>query len=138
LAARSASLSVLTTRPHRYYALVQKVFPPRHLVDPECQNGAPSTASPPPIIQHPHKIGGDLKVPTKDAHAKDDPTKYYYAVQILELEREKSHEKNKSAKVAGKESNQTGSTMEVQCSVMRYALLDICSSFHLVYTSPSL
>lgn len=62
-----------------------------------------------------------MKIPIKEANARDDPTKYFYWVQVLELEKEKSHEKHKSSgKAAGKEGELTGSLMEVQCGRMRY------------------
>lgn len=69
-----------------------------------------------------HKLGGDLKVPAKDVNAKDDPAKYFYKVQILEEQNEKSHEKSKTT--AKDRAKWSGSLMEVQCSVMRYDILD--------------
>lgn len=64
-----------------------------------------------------HKLGGDLKVPAKEVNAKDDPTKYFYKVQILEEQNEKSHEKSKIP--AKERAKYNGSSMEVQCPVMR-------------------
>lgn len=65
-----------------------------------------------------HKLEGDLKIPAKDVNAKDDPAKYFYKVQILEEQNEKSHEKSKTS--AKDRAKWSGSLMEVQCSVMRY------------------
>ena len=65
-------------------------------------------------------IGGDLKIPAKDANAKDDPGKYCYGVELLELEKDRSHDKNRSvSKGSGKEGDRTGSVVEVQCRLMR-------------------
>jgi bromodomain adjacent to zinc finger domain protein 1A len=80
-----------------------------------------SASSSPVEDETPHLIGGDLKIPSKDANATDDPTLYFYWVHILELEKEKSHEKNKSTgKNAEKDVKMIGSLMEVQCGMMRY------------------
>lgn len=86
-----------------------------------------SSASPPSDEEVPHDISGDLKIPAKDANAKDDPALYYYWVHVLELEKDKSHEKSKSAaaKSAENEVQMIGSLMEVQCGVMRYVLLTV-------------
>jgi len=68
----------------------------------------------------PHVIGGDLRIPTKEATAKDDPLQYYYWVHVTELEKDKSHEKGKSSvKNNDNESNLVGSLIEVQCGIMR-------------------
>ena len=64
-----------------------------------------------------HKLSGDLKIPAKDVNAKDDPAKYFYKVQILEEQNEKSHEKSKTT--AKDRAKWNGSLMEVQCNVMR-------------------
>ena len=68
----------------------------------------------------PHVVGGDLRIPTKEAIAKDDPSLYFYWVQVIELEKDKSHERGKSSvKNNDKESNLVGSLIEVQCGIMR-------------------
>ncbi|KAF8349915.1 chromatin remodeling complex protein [Amanita rubescens] len=67
----------------------------------------------------PHIIGGDLKTPVKEANARDDPLLYYYWVHILELEKDKSHSKDKTAaREAEKDAKLIGSVMEVQCPMM--------------------
>jgi len=109
---------------YRYYARVQKVYPPKAISDTDLTQGqsssSPFTPPPPPHEERAHMIGGDLKIPAKDANAKDDPAKYYYGVQVLELEKERSHDKNRSiTKGPGKEDSRTGSIMEVQCNLMR-------------------
>lgn len=68
-----------------------------------------------------HNLTGDLKIPAKDVNAQDDPTKYFYKVQILEEQNEKSHEKSKTS--AKDRAKWSGSLMEVQCSVMRCGTL---------------
>ena len=68
----------------------------------------------------PHVIGGDLRITTKEAIAKDDPSLYYYWVHVIELEKDKGHEKGKSSvKTSDKESNLVGSLLEVQCGMMK-------------------
>src|SRR5438046_2857012 len=89
--------------------MVENVHSPRRTADrqkPELEasssttpasvlSSAPSSSSSDEFPAH--KIGGDLKIPTKDANAQDDPTGYLYWVCILELEKERSHEKGKAA-----------------------------------------
>lgn len=92
------------------------------------ENLASSSSGPPPpngnsagdTVQV-HKIGGDLKIPAKEALVRDDPLKYFYKVQILEEQHEKSHEKGKAA--AKDKAKWTGSLMDVQCSAMRFVAL---------------
>jgi len=67
----------------------------------------------------PHVIGGDLNIPAKDAIAKDDPNLYYYWVHLTDLERDKSHEKGKSAAKVPEDRGMIGSLIEVQCGMMR-------------------
>jgi len=73
-----------------------------------------------------HNLSGDLKIPAKDANAKDDPAKYFYKVQILEEQNEKSHEKSKTT--ARDRAKWNGSLMEVQCNVMRCEILSVTSA----------
>ena len=69
----------------------------------------------------PHALGGDLKEPAKDANARDDPKLYYYWVHILELEKEKSHDKQKAAaKDVEKDGKMIDSLREVQCDMIRH------------------
>jgi hypothetical protein len=115
----------------RYYARVQTVYLPRSNIVTDASaapNASSSTSPPPPPLkdERPHMIAGDLKIPVKDINALDDPTKYYYGVQILELEKDKGHDKGRSAsKSTGKEGDRTGSITEVQCQVMRYVCISI-------------
>lgn len=65
-----------------------------------------------------HKIGGDLKIPAQEAHAKDDPLQYIYQVQILEEPHDKSHEKGKAVQ---KDKGQwSGRLVDVRCNTMRH------------------
>jgi len=109
----------------RFYAKVVQVYPPKvtgESVDTENQASS-SSAPPPPNGTSPddavqiHKVGGDLKIPAKEALVRDDPSKYFYKVQILEEQHEKSHEKGKAA--AKDKAKWTGTLMDVQCSTMR-------------------
>ena len=94
-------------------------------VDVPAENQASSSSAPPPpngtstgdTVQI-HKIGGDLKMPAKEALARDDPLKYLYKVQILEEQHERSHDKGKAA--VKDKAKWTGSLMDVQCSAMRF------------------
>ncbi|KAH7924854.1 chromatin remodeling complex protein [Leucogyrophana mollusca] len=111
----------------KFYAKVVQVFPPRstdegaNLVP---QNHASSSTSPPQVHHVPqaedsvqiHKIGGDLKTPAKEALIRDDPMKYFYKIQILEEQHDKSHEKGKAA--IKDKAKWSGSLMDVQCSAM--------------------
>jgi len=89
-----------------------------------------SDDEPPPI----HNLSGDLKIPAKDVNAKDDPAKYFYKVQILEEQNDKSHEKSKTT--AKDRAKWNGSLMEVQCSVMRCEVLIIFLSLELMLVIP--
>lgn len=84
-----------------------------------------STPTPHDIIPL-HTIAEDLKVPVKEANAKDDPTRYLYTVQILAPELQpgsKSHDKHKGKDAA----KYSGMIMEVNSTVMRYVVYhDIC------------
>ncbi|KAJ7786002.1 chromatin remodeling complex protein [Mycena metata] len=109
----------------KYYARVDKVFPPKYSNDTSARdahkpNAASSSVSPIEDEDPPHVLGGDLKEPAKDANARDDPKLYYYWVHILELEKEKSHDKQKAsaAKNAEKDGKMIDSLREVQCDMM--------------------
>lgn len=106
----------------RYYAQVKRVYPPKYSSDEKARDAhkdAPSSSSTEDDI--PHVIGGDLKIPIKDANAQDNPALYFYWVNILELEKDKSHEKKAvTPKTTEKDDKMVGSLMEVQCGMMRY------------------
>ncbi|KJA26175.1 hypothetical protein HYPSUDRAFT_133617 [Hypholoma sublateritium FD-334 SS-4] len=104
----------------KYYARVDKVYPPKYNADPKARDAHMDASSSSALDEDPpHVIGGDLKVPSKDAFANDDPTLYYYWVHLTELERDKSHEKGKSsAKVTDQDKRLVGSLIEVQCGMM--------------------
>lgn len=109
----------------RYYARVDKVYPPKYSFDVKARDAHKDTPSSSHLSlanDPPHVIGGDLRIPTKEATAKDNPSMYYYWVHVTELEKDKSHEKGKSSvKNNDKESNLVGSLIEVQCGIMRWA-----------------
>ncbi|KAI6136757.1 chromatin remodeling complex protein [Pisolithus sp. B1] len=105
----------------KFYARILHVCPPKHGPNSMDTEKQASTSTSPPVstpeesVQI-HKIGGDLKIPTKETLALDDPLKYSYNVQILEEQHDRSHEKGKlSLKEKVKWS---GSVMDVQCAVM--------------------
>ncbi|KAM6498263.1 chromatin remodeling complex protein [Amanita muscaria] len=106
----------------KYYALVEKVYPPKYSSDEKARDAHkdPSSSSASSLDDEvPHVIGGDLKIPIKDANARDDPMLYYYWVHLLELEKDKSHSKDKTAaREAEKDVRLLGSVMEVQCDMM--------------------
>ncbi|KAF9458184.1 chromatin remodeling complex protein [Collybia nuda] len=107
----------------KYYARVEKVYPPKYSSDARARDAhkdsASSSTSSSLEDDAPHIIGGDLKVPTKDANVQDNPTLYFYWVHILELEKDKSHDKNKNAtRTTEKDGKMVGSLMEVQCGMM--------------------
>ena len=107
----------------RYYARVEKVYPPKYSSDEKARDAHkdPSSSSASSLEDEAlHIIGGDLKIPVKEANARDDPMLYYYWVHVLELEKDKSHSKDKTAaREAEKDAKLIGSVMEVQCAMMR-------------------
>lgn len=119
---RISSISVL-----RYFARVIQVFPPRAsllLQSSSKSEGQASSSSSPLSDEEPliHRVAEDLKIPVKEANARDDPAKYYYKVQILEEEKQpgagKVSDRNKGK---DKQSKYSRSLMDVQCPDMRYA-----------------
>jgi hypothetical protein len=124
----------LTSHVPRFWATVVQVFPPKNtsadvagpLNTAATNHASTSTSTSPESVLSPmsddeplpiHNLSGDLKIPAKDVNAKDDPAKYFYKVQILEEQNEKSHEKSKTT--AKDRAKWNGSLMEVQCNVMR-------------------
>lgn len=106
----------------KYYARVEKVYPPKYCYDLKARDAHkdPSGSSSLSLDDEPpHVIGGDLRIPSQDAISRDDPELYYYWVHVLELEKDKSHEKGKSsAKGSEKDGKMIGSLLEVQCGMM--------------------
>ncbi|KAF9478043.1 chromatin remodeling complex protein [Pholiota conissans] len=104
----------------KYYARVEKVYPPKYNADPKARDAhmdAPSSST--LDDDPPHVIGGDLSIPVNEATAKDNPALYYYWVYLTELERDKSHEKGKSTtKITDQDKRLVGSLIEVQCNMM--------------------
>ncbi|KZT74701.1 hypothetical protein DAEQUDRAFT_700684 [Daedalea quercina L-15889] len=107
----------------KYSARLLQVIPPKVALVPSTSKPsssavASSSSTPLPDDSQPlHMIAEDLKVPVKEANAKDDPTKYIYSVQILDPEQQpgsKSHDKHKGKDAA----KYSGMTMEVKCTVM--------------------
>lgn len=134
--------------PSRFYTKVLRVYPPKpssDVAETLPSNQASSSTSPvqtPPVDAtndlEIHKIGGDLKIPAKDAQVKDDPLQYIYQVQILEEPHDKSHEKGKAAQ---KDREQwCGRLVDVRCNTMRHVDIvifkecDLTISFLLVVT----
>jgi hypothetical protein len=101
---------------------VEKVYPPKYNADANARDAHKDASSSSTLDDDPpHVIGGDLKVPAKDALANDNPTLYYYWVHLTELERDKSHEKGKSStKITDADKRLVGSLIEVQCGMMRF------------------
>lgn len=110
----------------RYYARVEKVYPPKYSSDPQARDAHkdPSSSAAHSLDNEtPHAMGGDLKISANQAILFDDPARYYYWVHILELEKDKSHDKGKSAaKNIEKDGKMIGSLMEVQYGMMRFTL----------------
>jgi bromodomain adjacent to zinc finger domain protein 1A len=111
----------------RFYAKVLRISPPNpstEVTEALPPNQASSSTS--PVQADPedttndvqiHKIGGDLKIPAKEAQAKDDPVQYTYQVQILEEPHEKGHEKGKTSQ---KDKGQwCGRLVDVRSNMMR-------------------
>lgn len=108
----------------RYYAKVEKVYPPKYVNDPDARDAhkdLPFDDSP-NGKDCPHVIGANLKIAVKDAVAQDDPNLYFYWVHVTELERDKSRESKAMAAKAEKDLQMVGSLMEVQCGMLKSVL----------------
>lgn len=103
----------------RYYARVEKVYPPKYSADVGARDAYKDSLSSSLEDEQPHVIGGDLKIPNKDANIQDDPTLYFYWVHIIELEKDKGHEKKQGGSKNAEKDSAIGSLMEVQCGMMR-------------------
>ncbi|KAG8763256.1 hypothetical protein FRC11_005033 [Ceratobasidium sp. 423] len=81
-------------------------------------NEHPATQIDPSSIAH--RIGGDLSLPPNEALAKDDPSAYFYQVQLIEEgdEDEGGADVNGASGSGGGGAKWAGSTMEVQLGVM--------------------
>ncbi|KAG2023292.1 hypothetical protein CC2G_000962 [Coprinopsis cinerea AmutBmut pab1-1] len=102
----------------RYLAQVDRVYPPKYTdskVRDSYKNIPSSIAGPDEL----HAIGGDLKIPLEETLQRDNPEGYFYWCYLLELEKDKSHEKGK-AKAADihKDGKLVGSLVEVRCQMM--------------------
>ncbi|TFK40993.1 ATP-utilizing chromatin assembly and remodelling N-terminal-domain-containing protein [Crucibulum laeve] len=107
----------------KYYARVEKVYPPKYSSDTSARDAHKDDdfASGNSLEDEvPHSIGGDLKIPAKDATIRDEPDLYFYWVQIMELEKDKSDKGKGSSKNSklDKDGELTGSLMEVKCYMM--------------------
>ncbi|KAI0079592.1 hypothetical protein K474DRAFT_1658945 [Panus rudis PR-1116 ss-1] len=109
----------------KYYARVVQVFPPRPpppfpSSSRSASEGQASSSSSPLTDDDPiHRIAEDMKIPIKDANARDDPHRYYYKVQILEEEKQPGQGKHGAqTKGKDKQSKFSGSLMDVQCADM--------------------
>lgn len=104
----------------RYYARVDKVYPPKYSTDQQARDAYKDSLNSPSVVDdEPHAIVGDIKIPAKEANAKDDPNLYFYWVHILELEKDKG-DKSKAASKSDHEITMVGSLMEVTCTMMRF------------------
>ncbi|KAG6813076.1 hypothetical protein H0H92_014135 [Tricholoma furcatifolium] len=101
---------------YTYYAKVERVYPPKYVGNVAARDAYKDATE--PIEDAPHVIGGDLKIPTKDANAQDNPAHYFYWVHILELEKDKSHEKKQASSKTADKDLTIGSLMEVQCGML--------------------
>ncbi|KAG6911832.1 hypothetical protein DXG01_000079 [Tephrocybe rancida] len=105
----------------KYYARVEKVYPPKYSADVGARDAykeVPLSSTTSLDEDAPHVIGGDLKIPTKEANIQDNPALYFYWVHIIELEKDKSHEKKQGGSKNAEKDNAIGSLMEVQCGMM--------------------
>ncbi|KAG6842517.1 hypothetical protein C0991_000043 [Blastosporella zonata] len=105
----------------KYYARVEKVYPPKYSANIEARDAykeAPLDSTSSLEDEAPHVIGGDLKIPTKEANLQDSPALYFYWVHIIELEKDKSHEKKQGGSKNAEKDSAIGSLMEVQCGMM--------------------
>ncbi|KAA1468659.1 hypothetical protein DENSPDRAFT_857445 [Dentipellis sp. KUC8613] len=109
----------------KFLARIVEVFPPRtnatsSPMKTEAADQSPVASSSNHVKSGPlplHVIGGNLKIPVKEANAADDPNKYYYRLQILEEDRPEGRDKL-AASVKEARAKWSGSLMEVQCPAM--------------------
>jgi bromodomain adjacent to zinc finger domain protein 1A len=110
----------------RYHAIVQDVHLPNKSVNHvKLESEVSSTVTPASSRSDDegaliHKIGGDLKIQPKDALAQDDPSRYSYWVRVMELEKERGHDKGKTKAPVPPSEVLTGTCTEVGCVSMRY------------------
>ncbi|KAG6879398.1 hypothetical protein C0992_003015 [Termitomyces sp. T32_za158] len=102
----------------KYYARVEKVYPPKYNADVGARDAYKDSLSSSLEDEQPHVIGGDLKIPTTDANVQDNPALYFYWVHIIELEKDKGHEKKQGGPKNAEKDSAIGSLMEVQCGMM--------------------
>ena len=111
-----AYVNFLTSR-HRYFARVDRVYPPKYNADPKARDAHMDNPSSSSLDDDPpHLVGCDLKISNEEAIVNDNPALYYYWVYLTELERDKSHEK---AKTSMNDKPLVGSLIEVSCKTMR-------------------
>lgn len=119
---------------------MEKVYPPKYSGDAQARDAHkdPSSSAAHSLDNEtPHATGGDLKITTDEATLYDNPFRYYYWVHILELEKDKSHDKGKSAtKNVEKGGEMIGSLMEVRCGIMRFVLYLNRKLFSLIDPDP--
>ncbi|TFK30606.1 hypothetical protein FA15DRAFT_662605 [Coprinopsis marcescibilis] len=102
----------------RYLARIDRVYPPK-FSDSKVRDSYKDMAPNSLDSEELHPVGGDLKIPAEECNARDNPSGYYYWVYLLELEKDKSHEKGKTkAQEAQKDGKLVGSLIEVKCPMM--------------------
>lgn len=108
--------------PLRFQARVERVYPPKYS-DANARDSFQESALNALEAEKPHSIGGDLKISLQESVDQDGPHNYYYWVKLLELEKDKGHEKGKGkASVDKPDGKLVGSLVEVQSAMMRLVL----------------
>ncbi|KAJ2918942.1 hypothetical protein MD484_g1379, partial [Candolleomyces efflorescens] len=102
----------------KFQARVERVYPPKYS-DANARDSFQETALNALEAEKPHSIGGDLKISLQESVDQDGPHNYYYWVKLLELEKDKGHEKGKGkASVDKPDGKLVGSLVEVQSAMM--------------------
>lgn len=104
---------------HRYLARIDRVYPPK-FADSKIRDSYKNMPSSALEAEELHVVGSDLKTPLEETIQRDNPEGYYYWCYLLELEKDKSHEKGKGKSAdMHKDGKLVGSLVEVRSPMMR-------------------
>ncbi|KAF6766364.1 ATP-utilizing chromatin assembly and remodelling N-terminal-domain-containing protein [Ephemerocybe angulata] len=102
----------------KFQARIDRVYPPK-FSNVEDRDTFKETSANSLDLENPHSIGGDLKISLHESLESDNPDRYFYWVKLLEIEKDKGHEKGKSTKASDKvDGKLVGSLVEVQSPMM--------------------
>lgn len=100
----------------RYLARIDRVYPPK-FSDPKVRDSFKNAPANALEKEELHVAGCDLGMSLEEANQLDNPELYYYWCLLLEMDKEKGHEKGKG-KAVDKSDKLLGSLVEVRCPMM--------------------